>query len=189
MKLRKIIATIAVAALVSGCAVEATILAGAVVTAPVWAPITYAVQQNLVVQPIEVMTASGKQLTPSYGDATKAKFKVTNATIKCTGQHDLSKKPGGLILLKCDKALKGQMTYSMFMTRKLDLSIGMKAAPENEQGKLSQVKFKCNGLYNAPGGRVDPFLIDCGNNGKAAIASVKTVSGSPQFKVWIYPPR
>ena len=124
--MRILLATLFGVTLLSGC--ELLLLP----LVPVILPIMYAEEQGDIVQPVEVTTASGRQLTPSYGDAAKAKFTVTNAATTCTGHHDLSENPNGPVLLQCDKGLKGQMIYSMFMTRELRLSFGPKSATENE---------------------------------------------------------
>jgi hypothetical protein len=174
--------------LLSGCAAELLAMAVLVPVAIVTVPVLYAVDQAGIIQPIDIVTTSGKHLTPQYGEAAKATFTVTKDAITCTGHDDLSKGHDGPVLLQCDKGLKGQMTKSMSMGRDVSLSIGPRSAPQDKDGNLSQTTFRCSGQYNAKTSQFAPFLIDCGSNGKAAIAPAVAASGASKFTVWIYPP-
>ena len=53
---------------------------------------------------------------------------------------------------------------------------------------LTEVAFHCEGYYDTTKGRVDPFLIDCGDDGKAAVSPVEGGEEPSEFKVWIHPP-
>ena len=166
---------------------------------PIIVPIAYALDRSSIVQPVTVVSSSGEQLTPDFTDAAEEKFTVSEETIVCNGFHSLDK-PTGKVSLVCNKELKGEAIITDSGIRKginmlffhlIDIRIGPKSAPRAYNGDsryLTEVTFRCIGLYDTTKGRVDSFLIDCGDDGKAAISPVEGGEEPSEFKVWIHPP-
>jgi hypothetical protein len=173
--------------LLAGCAVELAALAVGAVTAPIWVPIQHEVNKGKVVQPVAVKDRRGKVITPDYGIEPEDSFQITRATIICTGDHDISELDSR-IGMKCNKNLKGRASFSKFTVRDASLKIGPASVPEKTIGQLTETLFSCSGKYAKQSGVVAPFLIECGRNGRAAIAEIKMKDGSQGFQVWINPP-
>ena len=173
--------------LLAGCAIELAALAVGAVTAPVWLPIQHSVNMAKVVQPIEVLDRRGNVITPDFGVEPEGSFQITNATIVCTGDHDISQSDS-LVGMTCNKNLKGRANFSKFTVRDALLSFGPVAVPEKTIGYLAETLFSCTGKYAQQSGVVAPFLIECGRNGQAAIAQITLDDGSRGFRVWANPP-
>ena len=173
--------------LLAGCDIELAALAIGAVTAPVWLPIQHGVNMEKVVQPVEVRDMLGNVITPDFGVEPGGSFQITNATIFCTGNHDISQSDS-LVGMVCNKNLKGRANFTTFTVRDALLSFGPVAVPEKSIGYLEETLFSCTGKYTQQSGAVAPFLIDCGRNGQAAIAQVTLDDGSRGFRVWANPP-
>jgi hypothetical protein len=160
--------------LLSGC--ELAVIPIALVVEPV----VYAVVQSKVVQPVTVVSSSGELLTPGFTDTAKEEFIVSEKTIVCNGFHFLEKDTREVSLV-CNNGLKGKVAIEKKYGREIRMSIG-------QSGYLTEAIFRCHGYYNKNEGRVDPFLIDCGNDGKAAVSPVEGGEYPSEFKVWFHPP-
>ena len=157
---------------------------------PVAMPIAYIHEQSEIVQPVTVVSSSGRQLTPDFEDVAEETFTVSRATVVCNGFHPLYESTSEVSLV-CDKGLKGKMVIQKFTSREIKISIGPKSAPGADNGSygyLTEVTFRCNGYYNTPEDRVDPFIAKCGTDGKAAVSPVGGGAVKSEFKVWINPP-
>jgi hypothetical protein len=159
--------------------------------AVVAAPIVYTVEQSKVVQPVTVVSSSGEQLTPSYGDAAEAEFTVTEDTITCTFYSEISEENFAQpVPIQCENGFKGKMSTKRFGTSSMRLVIGPNTAPSHGYRRRD---ISCTGYFNATDVRVDPFLLSCSQwhkdiAGEATLSAVSIVSGSSEFKVWINPP-
>jgi hypothetical protein len=166
-------------------------VAAIVALSPIIVPTVYFVQRSSIVQPVTVVSSSGEQLTPDFTDAAEEKFTVSEETIVCNGFHSLDK-PTGKVSLVCNKELKGEaIIIDQIFFHMIDIRIGPKSAPRAYNGDsryLTEVTFRCKGLYDTTKGRVDSFLIDCGDDGKAAVSPVEGGEEPSEFKVWIHPP-
>jgi hypothetical protein len=178
----------------SGCAVDRLNrdinLVGLALT-PIILPTVYAIQRSGIVQPVTVVSSSGEQLTPDFTDDAKEVFTVSEEAIVCNGFRFLEMNAGESSLV-CNKELKvrAKITTELFY-QKIVLSIGSESAPgagNGSGGPLTEVTFTCSGHYDTTEGGVDPFLIDCDDDGKAAVSPVEGGKLSAKFKVWIHPP-
>lgn len=96
----------------SGCAVELVALAGAAVTAPVWVPIVYGISQANVKQPVEVVSTSGRKLSPNSPTEAETSLVVPHDAVICTGTHSLAKNPRGKpVMLDCNKGFRGRIFF------------------------------------------------------------------------------
>lgn len=173
--------------LLAGCAVELAAVAIGAVTAPIWLPIQHGVNMGKVVQPMAVADRQGNIITPDYGVEPLGTFRVSNATIVCTGTHDISQSDS-LVGMTCNKNLKGRANFSTFTVRDALLSFGPVSVPEKRIGYLEETLFTCTGKYTQQEGLVAPFLMECGRNGQAVIAQITLEDGSKGFRVWANPP-
>lgn len=165
------------------------------VTAPVWVPIEYANAQSNVVQPVNVVSATGKQIGPVFADTKEATFTTTRQTIKCTGKADMigmalfSNEPAAQkIALSCGRKLKGEIVLEKFSTRMANAKIGPVLLSDPVNGEKSNVTVTCNGNFNVGDDRVDPFLLNCVRETKAVIVPGKIVNGQQSFEFFYTPP-
>lgn len=173
----------------SGCGAELALVGAAAVTAPIWVPIEYSVSQSGIVQPVEVFSTDNERVSPPFSGNAEAKFKVTKATIVCSGRHKIGESSKNGVALVCNKGLKGRVNFSRFTTRAAALTIGPKSVPEERIGTLSGVLFSCIGKYNVRKDGFDPFFLPCPEKGAAVISSMKTEKDPEAFRVWINPPK
>lgn len=171
----------------TGCAVELAAVAVGLVTAPIWIPVQHVYAKERIVQPIAVKDRRGRVITPDYGVAPAATFQISKETVTCTGVHDIVGS-AERIAMACDKKLKGRAHFSKFTVASVSLNLGLASIPERRIGYLATTLFSCKGNYDRQSGFVAAFLIDCGDNGKAAIVEVTMKDGRQGFKVWINPP-
>lgn len=170
--------------LLTGCeVVQLPVIAVATVTAPIWVPIQYGVEIGKVVQPVAVIDQQGNEITPDYGVDPMGSFLITDATIVCTGDHDISQS-ATRVGMTCNRNLKAWADFSTFTVRDATISFGAAGLPERTISYLPEVFFTCTGNYTQQSGTVAPFLMECGRNGQAAIAQIKLDDGSTGFKVW-----
>jgi hypothetical protein len=163
-----------------------------VAAAPVWVPIEYANSQNNVVQPVNVVSASGKPIGPNFAQNAEATFTVTKETISCAGEanvRDVSFLGSAEeINFSCGKGLAGKLSFDKVTTRIVNVSIGPVIVRDPATGAVSQATMKCKCTFNVGKKRVDPFMLRCPRDSKAVFVPGNKGPDKAQFSIWFTPP-
>ena len=185
--MKKLLAACVALPLLSGC-VELAVIGATVVTAPVWVPIEYGVSQSKVKQPVDVVSRNGQSLIPAFAGEPEAKLIVQKDAVICTGAHPLSKKPAnGFVHLKCNKGLKGRLSFTGLMTSRANVTVGSASVPQLSTGALSEVNQSCSGNFNKKNSIVAPFLLECEDGQYGVISPKSAAPDASEFTVWLPP--
>ena len=172
----------------SGCVVEAVVLAGAAITAPVWVPIEYGVSQANVKQPVEVVSTSGRKLSPDFPRKTETSLIVPSDAVICTGTHSFAKEPrSDAIILECNKGFRGRINFYGLTVYKVRVTLGPKSAPQKSTGEFSNIIKECKGNFNKRKDIVAAFLLECEDGRFGALSPRSADPDEEEFTVWLPP--
>ncbi|MEP4195759.1 MAG: hypothetical protein ABJL99_09010 [Aliishimia sp.] len=198
--MKKVIYVGALASILSGCAAELLVLPIAIAAAPIVLPLDAVQTNSTITQPVTVVSASGQVLVapPEASIASKASFKTTRATLRCTGKSKsgpTQAKPAKL-KISCSNGMRGDVKVDSNLT--VGYRFIMKVEGAGAKG------LSCLGNYRAAGKTAGPFLVNCEHTREeyvdfnkikkahttvatrqAAVSAGATASGAFSVTLWV----